>query len=98
MGFRGSALQKRLLKHFGVSTGDIATAGRQFPITARVDIQLGLQRIKELMRRCAQFEFENSGGKLMSQRTVDAAPQQMLFAGGGLNRKLLGGDGAVPLG
>ena len=51
--------------------------------------------IRELMRRCAQFELENSGGKLLSQETVDAALQEMLFAGGSLNRKLLGGDGVV---
>jgi hypothetical protein len=42
-GFRGSQLQKKLLKHFGVSAGDIATAGRQFPISARIDIQSGLE-------------------------------------------------------
>ena len=42
-GFRGSQLQKRLLKHFGVSARDIATAARQFPIAARIDIQSGLE-------------------------------------------------------
>jgi len=31
-----------VLKHFGVSSGNIATAGRQFPIAARVDIQSAL--------------------------------------------------------
>jgi len=42
-GFGGSRLRKTLLRHFGVSAGEIATAGRQFPITARVDIQSALE-------------------------------------------------------
>ena len=43
-GFGGSShLRKTLLKHFGVPDGEIATAGRQFPITARVDIQTSLE-------------------------------------------------------
>src|ERR1043166_7666902 len=41
--FGGSRLRKTVLKHFGVSSGEIATAGRQFPITARVDIQSALE-------------------------------------------------------
>src|SRR5207244_11921451 len=39
----GSRLRKTLLRHFGVSPGEIATAGRQCPITARVDIQSALE-------------------------------------------------------
>jgi hypothetical protein len=46
-GFGGTRLRKTLLKHFGVPAGEIATAGRQFPITARVDIQSALD---DLMR------------------------------------------------
>src|SRR5579864_1832309 len=42
-GFGESRLRKTLLKHFGVPAGEIATAGRQFPITARVDIQSALE-------------------------------------------------------
>src|SRR5215471_2495398 len=42
-GFGKSPLRKTLLKHFGVAAGDIATAERQFPITARVDIQSALE-------------------------------------------------------
>jgi hypothetical protein len=34
-----------LLKHFGVPAGNIATASRQFPITARVDIQSALDEM-----------------------------------------------------
>ena len=41
--FPGSRLRKTLLKHFGVPAGEIATAGRQFPITARVDIQTAIE-------------------------------------------------------
>lgn len=50
--------------------------------------------IKELMRRCAQFQIETSGGKPLAQASVDAALKEMLFAGGTLNRRLLGGEGA----
>jgi len=49
--------------------------------------------IKELMRRCAQFQIELSGGKSLSQQALDAALQEMLFTGGTLNRRLLGGEG-----
>jgi SpoVK/Ycf46/Vps4 family AAA+-type ATPase len=133
-GYRGPKLAKKLLKHFAVSAREIATAGRQFPITARIDQAIefplpdgegrakltklyarGLQIpddlldlivrrtkgvsgafIKELMRRCAQFQIETSGGKLLAQASVDAALEEMLFAGGALNRRLLGGEEADP--
>jgi ATP-dependent 26S proteasome regulatory subunit len=52
--------------------------------------------IKELMRRCAQFQIESSGGKLLAQAAVDAALEEMLFAGGALNRRLLGGEETEP--
>lgn len=52
--------------------------------------------IKELMRRCAQFQIETTGSKILAQEAVDAALEEMLFAGGTLNRRLLGGDGAEP--
>jgi hypothetical protein len=51
--------------------------------------------IKELMRRCAQFQIETSGGKLLAQAAIDAAIEEMLFAGGALNRRLLGGEGVA---
>jgi hypothetical protein len=44
-GYREPQLQKNLLKHLGVAARDIATAGRQFPITARIDIQSGLETL-----------------------------------------------------
>jgi hypothetical protein len=49
--------------------------------------------IKELMRRCAQFQIEFSRGNILAQPAVDAALEEMLFSGGALNRRLLGGEG-----
>src|SRR5579863_10101221 len=49
--------------------------------------------IKELMRRCAQFQIEFSQANVLAQPAVDAALEEMLFAGGTLNRRLLGGQG-----
>src|SRR6516164_11518933 len=43
--FGGSRLRKTVLKHFRVPAGKIATAGHQFPITARVDIQSALEEL-----------------------------------------------------
>ncbi|MBV9083546.1 MAG: 26S protease regulatory subunit, partial [Acidobacteriaceae bacterium] len=48
--------------------------------------------IKELMRRCAQFQIELSAGNVLTQAAVDAALEEMLFTGGALNRRLLGGE------
>jgi hypothetical protein len=42
------------------------------------------------MRRCAQFQIEFSRGNLLTQPAVDTAKEAMLFAGGALNRRLLG--------
>jgi hypothetical protein len=49
--------------------------------------------IKELMRRCARFQIECSRGDMMTEPSVDAAIEEMLFAGGALNRRLLRGRG-----
>jgi hypothetical protein len=46
------------------------------------------------MRRCAQFEIELSKGTVLTEAAVDAALEEMLFTGGALNRRLLGGEGA----
>ncbi len=46
--------------------------------------------IKELMRRSAQFLLENGSGRLEPAH-VDSALEEMLFEGGSLNAKLLGG-------
>jgi hypothetical protein len=48
--------------------------------------------IKELMRRCARFQIELSAGNPLTQRAVDAALEEMLFAGGSLNQRLLGAE------
>src|SRR5581483_12015449 len=50
--------------------------------------------IKELMRRCAQFQIELSAGNALTERAVDAALEEMLFTGGELNRRLLGAAAA----
>ena len=52
--------------------------------------------IKELMRRCAEFQIEATGDNNLTELSVDAALDEMLLAGGMLNRRLLGGDGAKP--
>jgi hypothetical protein len=49
--------------------------------------------IKELMRRYAQFQIEFTGGNVLAQLAVDGALEEMLFTGGVLNRRLLGGEG-----
>ena len=52
--------------------------------------------IKELMRRAAQFQFEVGKDNVLVQPAVDAAIEEMLFAGGALNLKLLGGPAVKP--
>jgi len=50
--------------------------------------------IRELMRRAAQFQFEQDGagdGPLQAS-AIDGALEEMLFSGGTLNLKLLGGS------
>jgi hypothetical protein len=44
-GASGSQLQKRLLKHFNLPARDVVTAGRQFPISSRIDLQSGLENL-----------------------------------------------------
>jgi ATPase family associated with various cellular activities (AAA) len=48
--------------------------------------------IKELMRRAAQFQFEISENGELKQSAVDNAIEEMVFSGGSLNLKLLGGS------
>jgi ATP-dependent 26S proteasome regulatory subunit len=47
--------------------------------------------IKELMRRIAQSAIMRDGGKSVTSGDMDEALDDMLFAGGRLNVKLLGG-------
>jgi cell division protease FtsH len=48
--------------------------------------------IKELMRRSVQFRLEREGATAVLQQDVEDALDEMLFSGGSLNVKLLGGD------
>jgi hypothetical protein len=52
-----SALQKILRRHFRLPMGEIATAARAFPVTARVDIQAALD---DLFRACADARLRAS--------------------------------------
>ena len=47
--------------------------------------------IKELMRRAAQYHLEAGAEGSLAVANVEAALDEMLFAGGSLNVKLLGG-------
>jgi ATP-dependent 26S proteasome regulatory subunit len=47
--------------------------------------------IKELMRRSAQFHLQEGSGADLAIAHVEAALDEMLFSGGRLNSKLLGG-------
>lgn len=49
--------------------------------------------IKELMRRAAQFQFEMAADGKLEQIALDSAMEEMVFSGGTLNLKLLGGAG-----
>lgn len=48
--------------------------------------------IKELMRRAAQFQFELQADGGLQQSALDGAIEEMVFSGGTLNVKLLGGS------
>jgi hypothetical protein len=48
--------------------------------------------IKELMRRSVQFQLERDGEGEIERQDVENALDEMLFAGGSLNVKLLGGN------
>jgi hypothetical protein len=49
--------------------------------------------IKELMRRAAQFNLQEGKNGSLTANEVDSALEEMLFAGGSLNAKLLGASG-----
>lgn len=50
--------------------------------------------IKDVMRRSAQFHLEGGNGDgVLGEGAVTSAFEEMVFAGGALNLKLLGGDG-----
>jgi hypothetical protein len=60
-------------------------------IVARTD-RVSAAFIKELIRRSVQFQLERDGAESMAARDVDNALEEMLFSGGSLNVKLLGGN------
>jgi len=48
--------------------------------------------IKELMRRAAQYQLQTAAADtVLARAQVDSALEEMLFSGGSLNVKLLGG-------
>lgn len=51
--------------------------------------------IKELMRRAAQFHLQNDDGGRLKLDELDSALEEILFRGGSLNVKLLGGSAIV---
>ncbi|MBK9772254.1 MAG: 26S protease regulatory subunit [Candidatus Obscuribacter sp.] len=53
--------------------------------------------IKELMRRSAQYYLQSGAGSQLQDENVKVALEDMLFSGGTLNLKLLGGDLAEAL-
>ena len=52
--------------------------------------------IKELMRRCAQYQLRGVSNGSVCPRDVEAAMEEMLFGGGTLNRALLGATNCKP--
>jgi hypothetical protein len=46
------------------------------------------------MRRAAQFQFELAADGRLQQVALDSAMEEMVFSGGALNLKLLGGSNA----
>jgi ATP-dependent 26S proteasome regulatory subunit len=52
--------------------------------------------IKELMRRAAQLQIELGMDSILHKSAVDGAIEEMLFTGGALNLKLLGGPATEP--
>jgi ATP-dependent 26S proteasome regulatory subunit len=51
--------------------------------------------LKEFLRRIAQHHLETGGAGNVSRTTADAALHEMLFSGGVLNKRLLGGEAVV---
>jgi ATP-dependent 26S proteasome regulatory subunit len=60
-------------------------------IVSRTD-KVSAAFIKELMRRSVQFQLEREGAANLISQDVESALDEMLFSGGSLNIKLLGGD------
>jgi histone H3/H4 len=52
--------------------------------------------IKELMRRAAQYHIHSGRAGQLQLSDLNAALEEMLFAGGSLNAKLLGAANVAP--
>jgi hypothetical protein len=65
-------------------------------IVARTD-KVSAAFIKELMRRSVQFQLERTGATSLEADDVANALDEMLFSGGSLNVKLLGGDSTADI-
>ncbi len=57
----------------------------------RRTVRVSAAFIKELMRRSVQFHLERADSRRIEPEDVDRALEEMLFSGGALNLKLLGG-------
>lgn len=61
------------------------------PVIVRKTDRASAAFIKELMRRCAQAALQGGQGDELTLSHVESALNEMLFSGGSLNVKLLGG-------
>ena len=61
--------------------------------TVKLTANVSAAFIKELLRRATQFYLERGAGETILLHDVDSAIEEMMFQGGTLNRKLLGGHG-----
>ena len=76
----------------------ISLYARDLPVTATLVDELAQRTdgaspafIKELMRRIAQHNLEAGTGRSVTHAVAEAALHEMLFSGGVLNKRLLGG-------
>ena len=60
--------------------------------TAKKTEKVSASFLKELLRRAMQFHLEHEDSDQIAMGDIDNALEELLFTGGSLNRKLLGGD------
>jgi hypothetical protein len=73
--------------------GQQGPAHRQLFLPVAVGKESKMADVNKAGRRCAQFQIEFSRSNILAQPAVDATMEEMLFTGGALNRRLLGGEG-----
>jgi len=71
--------------------GGLQVPEEVLPLIVRKTAQASAAFIKELMRRSAQVMLRNGKSKKLGLPEIEAALEEMLFTGGSLNTKLLGG-------